>query len=326
MDLMELINQFASGGETFAGKLEAFNPFFEGQAIWNTYVALAIVTVTSFSLVALLPPKLPSELLSILLAFSFGIILGDVFMHGLPEIITGHSHEHAQHRHSKHHHDDHNGQLWLVVYGIVAFFALQKLIAIVTNGVAAHSHNHESHDHDQDHDHDHAKVSGAKASDSNELSTLFLSSFAHAFTDGIALASAFCSGVPSGVSTLVALLFHETPHRLGEYAILIRKQLSKIGALVFMLAAASGGLFGASVVSVVRLGPVVGFNSQNVEDFESSLKQVAVGAMLYMGLVTVLPELLTIDKAGKLQNLLILITQVAAVLYGASIMASVQHG
>lgn len=38
----------------------------------------------------------------------------------------------------------------------------------------------------------------------------------HNFTDGIALGAAISQNLALGVSTIVALAFHEIPHELGE--------------------------------------------------------------------------------------------------------------
>ena len=39
----------------------------------------------------------------------------------------------------------------------------------------------------------------------------------HNFADGLALGAAISQSLALGVSTMIALIFHELPHELGEY-------------------------------------------------------------------------------------------------------------
>ena len=38
----------------------------------------------------------------------------------------------------------------------------------------------------------------------------------HNFADGLALGAAVAQSIPLGISTMIALIFHELPHELGE--------------------------------------------------------------------------------------------------------------
>ena len=46
--------------------------------------------------------------------------------------------------------------------------------------------------------------------------------FFHNFTDGLAIGASFLAGKNIGLVTTVTILFHEIPHEIGDYAILIQ--------------------------------------------------------------------------------------------------------
>ena len=52
--------------------------------------------------------------------------------------------------------------------------------------------------------------------------------FFHNFTDGLAIGASFLAGNGIGLVTTITVLFHEIPHEIGDYAILIQSgKLSK---------------------------------------------------------------------------------------------------
>ena len=102
----------------------------------------------------------------LLLCFATGGMLGDVFLHILPETLGGHSHEHGEHHdghdhghdhgHDDHHHDEHAGHdhsfadasgSLAVLGGFIAFFLVEKLVRhFNVQGGHTHGHGH-SHEH-----------------------------------------------------------------------------------------------------------------------------------------------------------------------------------
>lgn len=51
--------------------------------------------------------------------------------------------------------------------------------------------------------------------------------FAHNFTDGLAIGASFLAGQNIGIITTVTIFFHEIPHEIGDFAILIQSGCSK---------------------------------------------------------------------------------------------------
>ena len=55
----------------------------------------------------------------------------------------------------------------------------------------------------------------------------------HNFVDGIAIAVAFTSSISLGITTSVAVIAHEVPQEIGDFAILLESGYSKSKALLF---------------------------------------------------------------------------------------------
>lgn len=67
---------------------------------------------------------------------------------------------------------------------------------------------------------------------------------AHNFTDGLAMAASFYLSHAAGLSTFVAVFFHEIPHELGDFAILVQSGFSRTSALASQFFTALGAFAG----------------------------------------------------------------------------------
>lgn len=267
--------------------------------------------------------------LKVLLAFASGGLLGDAFLHLIPHAINPHTHhDHDEEDHHHHHHHDHEHEhdehehshdmtigLW-VLAGIITFLTVEKCVRLLKGG---HGHSHgpappkekkpevkgksvadakkktDKKEHDHDEEVDDIDVSGYLN---------LAADFTHNFTDGLAIGASYLAGNSIGVITTITILFHEVPHEIGDFAILIKSGCSKRKAMALQLVTALGALSG----TVIALLGTNGEAAPWVLPFTA-------GGFIYIATVSVLPELLE-ESTKLLQSL----KEISALLAGVGLM------
>lgn len=106
------------------------------------------------------------------------------------------------------------------------------------------------------------------------------------FTHGLAVAGSFLVSFRHGVLATFAILLHEIPHEVGDFAILLRSGFSRWDAAKAQLLTASAGLLGA-VVAIGGSGVTSAMEART-----SWIMPFTAGGFLHIALVTVLPDLL----------------------------------
>lgn len=264
---------------------------------YETYVyALSSVTFISFApvIILFLLPVDNKVNLKKLLALAAGCLLGDAFLHLIPESSHNHhqDHNHGDHHHHDHHHDDHHhdhhhehdhGVGLKVLAGIMAFFVLEKYIySINLNGGSSSSKNTPSggkakkkkdDDYNQDHDHQHIHASGILN---------LIADFLHNFTDGLAIGASFISGTKLGLSTTFAIFLHEVPHEIGDYAILIGSGFSKKKAIWLQ------GVTAIGAISGTILSLLLGTHDERANAW---ILPFTAGGFIYIATVHLIPQL-----------------------------------
>jgi zinc transporter 7 len=244
-----------------------------------------------------------------------------------------------------------------IMVGFMTFVAMDKGLRIATGG-EGHSHEH-GHSHTSQEDtalstglekppSGKAKSRKGKqqangttavakseskktASQSIKLSAYLnlIADFTHNITDGLAMSSSFYASPTVGATTTMAVFFHEIPHEVGDFALLIQSGFSKRQAMLSQFLTAVGALLGtligiavqefggsSSGVGNVIEGPGLWGTSLQWGDL---LLPFTAGTFLYVGTVAVIPEMLETgpNKAVETRKML---TQFAAVAAGAGIM------
>jgi len=260
-------------------------------------------------------------LLKILLAFASGGLLGDAFLHLIPHALMavqadegghGHSHAHGHSHGGDDGHGPHDMSVGLgVLSGILAFLCVEKFVRIMKGG-HGHSHNiplekslekkkikdtqekkaKSSDDENDDITEDKDEVIEESESKVEEVEDQeikvsgFLNLAAdcfHNFTDGLAVGASFLAGESIGTITTITILFHEVPHEIGDFAILIQSGVPRGKAIALQALTAVGALTGC-VVSLVLGGAT---------DAAASLTlPFTAGGFIYIATVSVIPELL----------------------------------
>lgn len=227
-----------------------------------TLLAVAVVSVVSLvGAVALTLPGLRSHrFLLALVAVAAGTLVGDAFFHILPEASAGWTGRGL----------DTMGLV--VVGGFLLFFLLEVLL----RSRHAHlemldeaEHAHAPHGGEADHVKPYAWMN-------------LIGDAAHNFLDGAVIATAFLVDTGLGVATTIAVVVHEVPQELGDFAVLLRGGLRPSRALLLNFASALIAVVGALLVLWLPVDPAA------IERYGLPL---TAGAFLYIAGADLVPEL-----------------------------------
>jgi len=106
--------------------------------------------------------------------------------------------------------------------------------------------------------------------------------FLHNFFDGIIIALAFLVDIKLGVLTSVAIIFHEIPQEIGDFAILMHGGFSRAKALMYNFLSATSVMIGAILTFV--FGSVL-------EPFLPIGLALVAGNFIYIAATDLMPEL-----------------------------------
>lgn len=255
----------------------------------------------------------------LLLSFAVGGLLGDVFLHLLPE---------AWHliRIGK---DSGQGQvqlgMWLIA-GLFAFALLERLLSSTAEAAEDNesgdgqqedvdSDTQNNNDPDEQRCKERKELKMKKHSTSSSLNpfhgmsskqvTGYLNLLANGidnFTHGLAVAGSFLVSTRVGLLTTAAILLHEIPHEVADFAILLRAGFGRWDAAKAQLGTATIGIAGAMTALIS--------NGTDLADgrITSWILPFTAGGFLHIALVTVVPELLeeSHPKQSFLQVLFVL--------------------
>lgn len=102
------------------------------------------------------------------------------------------------------------------------------------------------------------------------------------FTHGLAIAASYVASPAVGVLTTLAILCHEIPHEIGDFAILLNSGFTLRGAAKAQMLTACGGL----------VGVVAGLTAEYMSHASTWLLPFTAGGFLYIALVSIVPDLL----------------------------------
>jgi zinc and cadmium transporter len=184
----------------------------QNGGVWY-YTLLSVIIVSIVSLTGIIAisikKKLLDKLLILLVSLSAGVMIGDAFLHLIPEAAE-------------------NGFTMtlslMILLGIVLFFILEKFIHW------RHCHIHPSKKHP------HSYVIMNLVGDA-----------LHNFIDGLIIAGSYMVDIRLGMVTTIAVILHEIPQEVGDFGVLLHGGFSKLKAIFFNFLTALTAIIGAVV-------------------------------------------------------------------------------
>jgi zinc and cadmium transporter len=189
------------------------------------YIFGGVFLVSALSLLGVFflsfSPKFIEKLTLFLVSLSAGTLLGDSFLHLLPEAAA----------------KDGGLRIWLwLIIGLVSFFVLEKIV-------------HWRHCHIQ-----------TGPTHPHHLGTMNLvGDCLHNFFDGVVIAGSFLISIPLGIATLIAVIAHEIPQEIGDFGVLLYAGYSRRRALFLNFLTALTAILGA-LAAVLFSSKMAGFS------------------------------------------------------------------
>ena len=239
------------------------------------------------------------KILDIMSSFAAGALIGDVFIHNLPEINDSHylSHSHFYESNDSKFSIFYNlfkqNEL-LICWGILSLFIFEKLISYFEHRNIDMDHKlkgKNEHLHHHGHEHNHSNIVISLVGD-----------FTHNLTDGMAIGAGFNKNLKIGVSLSLSIFFHEIPHEVGDFSYLLKQNMSITNAIISQMITALGSFFG------VYLSFKIG------EKYSDKIISFASGAFLYLAINTIMGDL------KNTKSLIHIILQGMAFIFGVYIL------
>ncbi len=178
---------------------------------------ISLLSVSGISLISLIgviglgfqTEKLKKMIIP-LVSFAAGALLGDVFLHLLPEVI-----------------EENGFSLSISLYillGIIISFIMEKIIAW------RHCHT----PLDKGHTHRFAYMN-------------LFGDAVHNFIDGLIIGSSYLVSIPVGIASTIAILLHEIPQEIGDFGVLLHGGFSKNKAIAYNFFTALTAILGTSL-------------------------------------------------------------------------------
>jgi zinc and cadmium transporter len=250
-----------------------------------------VLSVLAAGLFLALPSKQREAALPHLVSFATGALLGAALLALIPHSVIGAGFDRV-----------HEVGIALIA-GIALFFVLEKFL------LWRHCHDDHCHEHSVD-DHHHGRhhqYAHDEARKKASGSLVLVGDALHNVLDGVLIAAAFLTDVHLGVVTAVAIMAHEIPQEVGNFAVLLHSGVSRNRALALNLL--------TSLTAVI--GGVVGYfalaTAQAILPFALA---VAAASLLYVAVADLIPGLhRKIDPRSSFMQVLLIGAGIAIIAF-----------
>lgn len=206
-------------------------------------IAVLIVSLVSIlGILIFLKKKTLNKILFYLVSFAAGTLLGAAFLDLLPEALEEGFKEAIP---------------IFILLGILSFFVLEKFL---------YWHHHHTGE-EEVHSFTYLNIIGDGI---------------HNFLDGAIIAISFMNSTALGIASTIAVIAHEIPQEIGDFAILIYGGFSKAKALVYNFLTALTAVIGALATY---------FYSNAIESSNTYVIAFVVGAFTYIASTDLIPEI-----------------------------------
>lgn len=217
-----------------------------------------VLSVFAAAAFLLVPEATRTRMLSPMVSFAIGALLGASFLAILP---------HAFEMPGV---DAHHVAL-TVLCGILVFFLLEKMV------IWRHCHTDDCDVHGGAHVPD---VDRARHAATGNL--ILIGDGIHNMVDGVLIAAAFLTDIHLGIITSIAVIAHEIPQELGDFAILLHSGFSRSRALLYNVL--------TSLTTIIG-GVVAYFSLSLAEQLVPYVLAIAASSFIYIAVADLIPGL-----------------------------------
>ena len=234
-----------------------------------------VLSVLGAAVFLMLPPHIRTKAIPSLVSFAIGSMLGAAFLGILPHALT-----------SPYVKDPHDIFI-VVLFGLLTFFLLEKLVL----WRHCHSSNCEAHGEEHSFSHSHSHRSAANL--------ILIGDGVHNMLDGVVIAAAFMTNINLGIVTSVAIIAHEIPQEIGDFAILLHGGFDRKRALFYNLL--------SSLTSIIGGISAYFFLSQT-NHIIPYLLAVAASSFIYIAVADLIPGLhKKVDVSTTIQQIVLIL-------------------
>jgi zinc and cadmium transporter len=239
-----------------------------------------VLSVLAASLFMVLPARIRERLMPTLVSFATGALLGAAFLGLIPHAIQSPGV------------DDPHTISGTILLGVLAFFVMEKLV------LWRHCHAEHCEAHAPETAHHHADVAASRL--------ILVGDAIHNLVDGVLIAAAFLTDFHLGVVTSLAVIAHEIPQEVGDFAILLNGGYTRARALFFNTLSSLTTIVGAivayySLAATMMAVPYV--------------LAVAAASFIYIAVADLIPGLHRRMEPGAMVHQLVLIVAGVSLIY-----------
>ena len=177
-------------------------------------------------------------------SFSAGCIVGDVFLHNIPEIFKSEPEEREKQKIGA-----------LIAFGVIVFFIIDKLIGILMN------------------------YSNENKLKIQKIILIMLGDIFHNYNDALAITSSYLINIRIGVIITLFNFFHEFPHKLGDFSLLIKQEVNLKTIMIMQIFIFSGSILGVYTALTLK------------QEYAHQILSFSSGGFLYISINTIFSDI-----------------------------------